>query len=38
MKIGRGTVFDWCLYEGEYDLISETEELVKAYLDYIKED
>lgn len=35
MKIGRGTVFDWCLYKGEYDLIEETEKIVKAYLSYI---
>lgn len=35
MRIGRGTVFDWCLHQGKFDLVFETEKIVKAYLDSI---
>lgn len=32
MRIGRGMVFDWCLYEGSYSLADETQQLVQLLL------
>lgn len=32
MRIGRGLVFDWCLYEGSYSLTEETNRLTKSLL------
>lgn len=32
MRIGRGLIFDWCLYEGSYSLSQETERLVRILL------
>ncbi len=32
MRIGRGLIFDWCLYEGNYSLSQETERLARILL------
>lgn len=35
MRIGRGVVVDWCLHEGAFDLVSDSQKIVGTYLDYI---
>ncbi|MCF8009117.1 MAG: TetR/AcrR family transcriptional regulator [Halanaerobiales bacterium] len=32
----RGVVFDWCLYDGEYDLVEYSKEFIKYIIDYLK--
>lgn len=32
----RGVVFDWCLYDGEYDISEYSQEFIQYILDYLK--